>query len=235
MLRIDHVVGMHRQFWIPEGGEPSDGTYVTFPAEEHYAVLAIESRRNRCAVAGEDLGVVPEGVREAMAEHRVQRLYVGQYQLPPSLPPRESVASLNTHDLRPFAGFATGLDIDDRLEHGFMDPDEEDRARAERTASFRLAATTLVEAGFLDSQDAGIQDLLDAWLRWLAAGPARLVLVNAEDLWMETRAHNVPGTMDDRPNWVGRSSQSLPDMEQSDRITAMLRRLSATRRPGEDK
>ena len=162
-------------------------------------------------------------------------MYVGQYQLPPSLPPGESIAALNTHDLRPFAGFAACLDIDDRLKHGFMDPADEDRARAERTESFRQAAAALVEAGFLESPDSGTADLLDAWLRWLAAGPARLVLVNAEDLWLETRAHNVPGTTDDRPNWVARSSQSLQDMEQSDRITAMLRRLSATRRPGEGK
>jgi 4-alpha-glucanotransferase len=234
MLRIDHVVGMHRQFWIPEGGEPSDGTYVTFPAEEQYAVLAIESRGNRCAVAGEDLGVVPEGVREVMARHRIQRLYVGQYQLPPSEPPRESVAALNTHDLRPFAGFLAGLDIDDRLEHGFMDPADEDRARAERSESFRLAAAALVEAGFLESSDPEPPALLDAWLRWLGAGPARLVMVNAEDLWLETRAHNVPGTEDDRPNWIGRCSRSLSDMEQSDRITAMLQRLSAARRPVEE-
>ena len=235
MLRIDHVMGLHRQFWIPEGGDPSEGTYVAFPAAEQYAILAMESHRNRCAMAGEDLGAVPEGVREAMDRHRVQRLYVGQYQLPPSPPPRESVAALNTHDLRPFAGFLAGLDIEDRLKHGFMDPDQEIDARATRKESFRLAAAALVEAGFLEASDPEPPALLDAWLRWLAASPARLVLVNAEDLWMETRAHNVPGTMDDRPNWVGRSSQSLDDMEQSDRITAMLRRLSAARRSVEEK
>ncbi|MBD3867279.1 MAG: 4-alpha-glucanotransferase [Acidobacteria bacterium] len=235
MLRIDHVMGLHRQFWIPEGGDPSEGTYVTFPADEQYAILAMESHRNRCAVAGEDLGVVPDGVREAMARHRIQRLYVGQFRHPPSSPSQEMVAALNTHDLRPFAGFLEGLDIDDRLQHGFMAPDAEDAARAQRTESFRLAAAALVEAGFLRHGNPEPAVLLDAWLQWLGAGPARLVLVNAEDLWLETRAHNVPGTRDDRPNWVGRSSQSLLDMEQSDRITAMLQRLTAARQPVKEK
>jgi len=230
MLRIDHVIGLHRQFWIPEGGDPSDGTYVSFPAEEQYAVLAIESHRNRCAIAGEDLGVVLDQVREAMARHRVQRMYVGQIQHPPSPTPVESVAALNTHDLRPFAGFLQGLDIDDRLEEGLIDPGEETSARAQRAESVRRAAATLVEAGFLEDVEAGPPALLDAWLRWLGAGPARFVLVNAEDLWLETRAHNVPGTRDDRPNWVGRATYTLADMEQSDRITGMLRRLSAARR-----
>lgn len=234
MLRIDHVMGLHRQFWIPEGGEASDGTYVTFPAEELYAVLTLESRRNRCAVAGEDLGAVPDVVRETMAAHRLQRLYVGQLQAPSFFPPEETVASLNTHDLRPFAGFLEGLDIADRLQYGLITEDEEAEARARRARSLKGIAAALAESGYLQDVEAGPAELLDAWLRWLGAGPARMVLVNAEDLWLESRAHNVPGTPDSRPNWVGRAARSVPDMEQSDRIKQQLKRLGAARRLAED-
>lgn len=121
MLRIDHVMGLHRLYWVPAGMPATDGAYVTYPAEELYAILEIESARARCAVVGEDLGTVPDYVRPAMDRHGLYRIFVAQFaaeeqggRLRPVEPPPGSVASLDTHDTPTFAAFAdqAGLDGD---------------------------------------------------------------------------------------------------------------------------
>lgn len=113
MMRIDHVMGLHRLFWIPPGGGAPDGVYVHYPAEELYAVVSIESHRQRCAVAGEDLGTVPDYVRPMMAERGLHGLFVGEFEwgwqsgrAALRQPRPGTVASLDTHDTPTFAGFA---------------------------------------------------------------------------------------------------------------------------------
>jgi 4-alpha-glucanotransferase len=112
MLRVDHVMGLHRLFWIPPRGSAADGVYVRYPADELYAILLIESQRQRCAVAGEDLGTVPDGVRPMMAERGLHSLFVAQFAWGfqdgrPALrsPGPGQVASLDTHDTPTFASF----------------------------------------------------------------------------------------------------------------------------------
>ena len=103
-LRIDHVMGLHRQFWIPNGADVADGVYVRSPADELYAVASLESHRARCELVGENLGIVPDVVNKKMARHGLRGLYI--LQLTPDAPiARESVASLNTHDTPTFAAF----------------------------------------------------------------------------------------------------------------------------------
>ena len=113
MMRIDHVMGLHRLFWIPPGGGAPDGVYVHYPAEELYAVITIESHRQRCAVAGEDLGTVPDYVRPMMADRGLHGLFVGEFEwswqdgrAAVHRPRPGTVASLDTHDTPTFAGFA---------------------------------------------------------------------------------------------------------------------------------
>jgi 4-alpha-glucanotransferase len=113
MLRIDHVMGLHRLFWIPHDMPAAHGVYVRYPAEELWAVVALESVRGRCAIVGEDLGTVPEELRPLMGRRGVHRLYVAQFEwdrgedggarLRPA--PAGSVAGLDTHDTRTFARF----------------------------------------------------------------------------------------------------------------------------------
>ena len=113
-LRVDHVMSLHRLFWVPEGMSPKEGVYVAYPSEESYAVLAVESHRNRTLVVGEDLGTVPAGVRASMRRHGVLGTWVMQSSMRSRGPkvvgavPRCVVASLNTHDMFPFAGFPAG-------------------------------------------------------------------------------------------------------------------------------
>ena len=102
ILRIDHVMGLHRQFWIPRRASVADGVYVRYPAEELYATLNIESHRARCELVGENVGLVPDVVTENLARHGFRGLYVAQ--LTPDAPiPTSVVASLNTHDTELFA------------------------------------------------------------------------------------------------------------------------------------
>jgi 4-alpha-glucanotransferase len=106
-------MGLHRLFWIPDGMPASAGTYVRYPADELWAIVVLESVRNRCAITGEDMGTVPDEVRPTMAARGVHRLHVAQFEwratpdgARPNPAPPGSVASLDTHDTRTFAGFA---------------------------------------------------------------------------------------------------------------------------------
>ncbi len=158
MLRIDHGMGLHRLYWIPEGMPATEGVYVRYRPEEQYAVFVLESHRHQCSLAGEDLGTVPEYVPPAMRRHGLHRLFVVQFALPGESGesmqpvPAEAVASLNTHDTPTFASFWHGGEIDVRAELGLLD---EEQARAEWQARKALECATiswLEERGRLPSE-----------------------------------------------------------------------------------
>lgn len=186
ILRIDHVMGLHRLFWIPDGLHASEGVYVRYKADELYAILTLESQRHRCTVVGEDLGTVPPEVPRAMARHGLRRMYVVQYEIKPENPPlppppAQSVASINTHDMPTFAAWWGGKDIADRVDQGLLD---EVGARRERETREKMKRAL----GHSDAKTA-----LEALLTSLAASEAEIVLVNLEDLWGELEPQNVPG------------------------------------------
>ena len=232
MLRIDHVMGVHRLFWIPRGATAADGLYVRYPADEVYALLCLESWRHRTRLVGENLGTVPAYVNEAMARHRLRPLHVAQFNikrqtgqlLAPAGP--GAIASLNTHDTPTFAGFLGGADIDERLGRGDLDADTAARARSRRQRE-RAALECLPG---VDPQGGSIlQQVLRACLTALAQGDAALVLVNLEDLWLEPHAQNVPGTGPERNNWRQRARHRLETVMQMPEVTETLRRLVAAR------
>ena len=200
LLRIDHVMGMHRQFWIPPGFEKRDGVYVRYPAEELHAVASIESHRHRSELVGENLGIVPEAVTRALARHRWREIFVLQFRLTgnPDKPfdpvPPNAVASFNTHDTPTFAGFRLGRDLEERVEAGFLD-----REKARELALARGAAVAALDRYLGLSGDAPRESLI-RWLRLLLESDADLVAVNLEDLWLEEEPQNVPGRVE-RPNW----------------------------------
>ena len=185
ILRIDHVMGLHRLFWIPDGLDPAEGVYVRYNAEELYAILTLESRRHGCTVVGEDLGTVPPEVPKTMSRHGLRRMYVVQYEIKPNEPlpepPAASVASINTHDMPPFAAWWRGKDIDDRVTQGLLD---EVGARREQEAREQMRRAT----GAHDAKSA-----LESLLMFLAASDAEIVLINLEDLWGELEPQNMPG------------------------------------------
>lgn len=239
-LRIDHVMGLHRLYWIPEGASARDGVYVRYPADDLYAILSIESHRHRSRIVGEDLGTVPPEVSEALEQRGVSRMYVVQYEVRPHeydvLPPvpADAVASANTHDMPPFAAFWAGRDIDDQVDLGLLDEEQARRAHEDR-GTVRWKLMSLLSAqGRLDEEAAADPVAVHAALSgWLGDSDAPLVLVNLEDLWGEHRPQNTPGTLEERPNWRRRTRYSLDELRERPEVDGPLRRLDAARRGGE--
>jgi 4-alpha-glucanotransferase len=225
VLRIDHVMGLHRIYCIPNGMAGSDGAYLSYRADELYALVALESHRHRCSVVGEDLGTVPPEVREAMTRHGLLRMYVAQFSLRETrpaleLPSEHSLASLNTHDMPPFAAFVRGLDIDDRVALGALHAEQ---ATAGKQARERLIQALRDELGCPPGDDAL---LLQRLLERLAQSPAPYVLASLEDLWLEAAAQNVPGTQFERPNWRRRMAHALDTLDSQADIMAALAALA---------
>ena len=161
MLRLDHVMGLHRLFFVPEGMAATDGVYVRYPADEQFAVVAIESVRAGCAVVGEDLGTVPTEVRDAMDRHRVLRSFVAEFSMPGAPgddfvgPDHRSVASVDTHDTPTFAAFVRGADIVARHDAGRLSDDEAERADADRRRACDALAAVVAARGIGDVDPTG--------------------------------------------------------------------------------
>jgi 4-alpha-glucanotransferase len=240
MLRIDHVMSLHRLFWIPDGHGPADGVYVHYPVEELYAVLSLESWRNRCVVVGEDLGTVPRDVRPAMRKHGLLRTCVLRFERG-SNPRRplesmkiDGVAALRTHDMPTFAAFWRGLDIGRRTRLGHLSPGD---ARREREARRRTKAAWLRDlrrGGRLRAGDPGTAAAHRACLQLLADSEAQMVLVDLEDLWSETRPQNVPGTTTEYPNWRRKARYPQEVFETMSGVLRVLRDLNRRRKARRD-
>jgi 4-alpha-glucanotransferase len=240
-LRIDHVMSLHRLFWVPAGFPAAEGVYVRYPAEELYALLCLESHRHRSVIVGEDLGTVPSYVRSAMERRGILRSYALQAALPPDARgkpapvPASAVAGLNTHDMPTFSGFWRGLDIRDRVELGLLDPGrvdlEDDRRRRRREA----LVGELRRRGHLRDKSGDARAVLRGSLGFLAESPARTVLVNLEDLWLERRPQNVPGTTTERPNWRRRTSHSMEAFSDMTPVRRLLGSLDRHRGRGTER
>jgi 4-alpha-glucanotransferase len=229
LLRIDHVMQFQRLFWVPEGMEASQGTYVSYPMEELFAILSLESHRYRSMIVGENLGTVAPEIQEAMDRHEVMGMYVVQYELQPGNqglrePPARSAASLNTHDMPPFQAFWQGRDVDDLEALGFFNAGQ---AGAERERRGALRGQLEQE---LPPGERNPDGVLRRRLEHLAASPARMTLVNLEDLWHETEPQNVPGTHDERPNWRRKARLSFEEFSTRPAVVEALRRVDELRR-----
>jgi 4-alpha-glucanotransferase len=238
LLRIDHIMGLHRLFWIPPGFSPDQGAYVSYPADELLAILALESHRHRTVMVGENLGTVPPEVNEAMKRHQVRQMYVVQYEQRPDLrqslryPPIRAVASLNTHDMPPFAGHWSGKDVVDRSTVGLIPKNQVTSQKHQRHQSNVSLERFLRRQRLLNSeQPASARTVLRACLKWLAASPAEMLLINLEDLWEEDRPQNLPGTSCERPNWCRKSRLSLDQILKSEELRQFLEMLHQLRRP----
>jgi 4-alpha-glucanotransferase len=235
ILRIDHVMGMHRAFWVPEGFGAADGLYVHHPAAEYYAILSLESHRHQVQIVGENLGTVPPYVNEAMARHRILGMHVGQFcvstdparALDP--PAADTVASLDTHDTATFMSFWTGADIDDRLELGLITREQAHQEHDCRAAQRQALIVYLRASGRL-GDEADAAEILRAWLTLLAAGAEEFLLVNLEDLWLETEPQNVPGTWQERPNWRRKARFSLEEVRAMPTLVELLKTIGDIRR-----
>jgi 4-alpha-glucanotransferase len=235
MLRIDHVMGLHRLFWIPKNLPRGQGAYVNYPADEWMAILSLESHRHRTMIVGENLGTVPPEVNESMKRHGLRGMFVAQFERRPDAkaalpkPSRRVVASINTHDTPTFAAHWRGLDLEDQFALGLISKKELAEKRAARKKLNRALSAFLANEGFLRAKKRGEKNILRACLQWLAASPAEIVLVNLEDLWLEKNPQNVPGTSDERPNWRRKSKLAVEAIQRNREIKYALRGLTKIR------
>lgn len=227
-LRIDHVMGLHRLFWIPNGAEAKDGVYVRYPADELYAILLIEASRTNTAIVGEDLGTVPQYVPGAMKKRGLRRMYVVQYEQKLNEPATESVASVNTHDMPTFAGFWNGDDIDDRVKQELLDEKGAEEERGKRAEIRRDITEQLKARGLLGTSGENTSAVLQALLEFVAASDAEIVLVNLEDLWGEREPQNVPGVPE--RSWRHRFRLSLEETRNDETVNRILGAVAARRR-----
>lgn len=219
-LRIDHVMGWQRLFLIPAGGRASEGVYLRFPLGDLVAIAALESRRNRCALIGEDLGTVPAGFRERMAAANIlscRILYFerdgDRFHRPGELPAQAVVAAA-THDLATLRGYWTGEDIAAKARLGILKEDEERQSRDERARDKQQLLQALAEEGLHAPADDApwTPQLADAIHAYLARSPALLLLVQMDDLADEQRQVNLPGSTVGYPNWRRRLGRTLEEM-----------------------
>jgi len=200
-VRIDHVIGLERQFWVPRGFGGRDGSYVAFPRDALFSEACAASQAHECLIIGEDLGTVPEGFRDRMRARQMLTTSVMRFQrhqgafIPPGDYPSLSVVCAGTHDLVPLAGYAAGTDIASRATAA---PGAEDVAAARRTRAADVAAlmAALAAEGLAD---AGA--LKDAVHRFLARTASALVFAQLEDLLGVDVQPNLPGTVEGHPNW----------------------------------
>ncbi|WP_225834527.1 4-alpha-glucanotransferase [Streptomyces sp. NK08204] len=206
-LRVDHVMGLFRLWWVPEGRPPSEGTYVRYDAEAMLGVLMVEAHRAGAAVIGEDLGTVEAGVRRALDERgvlgtSVQRFeYLGGSEgrlgpLPPERWRHDCLATLTTHDLPTTAAWLSGEHVELRARLGLLTrPEAEEKAEAAAERDAWLAE--LERLGLLPDPDGEVVALH----RFLCRTPARLLGVWLPDATGDRRPQNIPGTSTVHPNW----------------------------------
>lgn len=237
VLRVDHVMGLHRLYWIPSGMAATDGAYVRYRMDELMAILVLESHRHRATIVGENLGTVPPEVDRAIARHALCGMYVLQYELQPDRRPplrpirRADAASLNTHDMPTFRSFLEGRDADDRVKLGLIDAREADRARKKRARQRQALVRLLRRKGLLAAGANDPASVTEASLMLLADSRAGTLLVSLEDLWGETRQQNTPGTGPrQRPNWRRRSRYRLEEIIRNKTVAQILARISERRK-----
>jgi 4-alpha-glucanotransferase len=207
-LRMDHVMGLTRLWWIPEGMSPAQGAYVRYDADATLGVLAATASLAGAVAIGEDLGTVEPWLRDALAARGVLGTSVLWFErgqdgtpLPPSDWRRDCLATVSTHDIEPAAAFLTGSQVSDRARLGLLTrPEAEERAEAAKAVEAWLAALSregLLPAGSQPDPDA----FTAALYGYLAKTPALLIGVSLAEAAGERRTQNMPGTVAEYPNW----------------------------------
>ncbi|MFC8190894.1 4-alpha-glucanotransferase [Cellulomonas sp. NPDC057328] len=204
-IRIDHVIGLFRLWWVPEGNGAAEGAYVRYDHEALVGILALEAQRAGAVVIGEDLGTVEPWVRDYLAERGVLGTSVLWFEQTPDgpLPPeryrREVLATVTTHDLPPTAGYLAGEHVQLRDRLGLLTKPLRE-VQAEAVAERDRMLDALRERGVLGA-DPSEREVVEALHRWVLATPSVLVGVSLADAVGERRAQNQPGTDQEYPNW----------------------------------
>ena len=242
-LRLDHVMALFRQWWVPVGLGSTDGGYVHYPLDDLMSVLALESERHACLVVGEDLGTVPPEMSHAMDDRAVYSYRVllfekraataassrrGEY-------PRRAIATVTTHDLPTLRGYWSGGDIDLRQRLSLY-PNEEirqhvadERVRDRHALLAALEANGLKPAAATAAPDAYTDALSHAIHVYLARTASALVVLQAEDLIGMPDPVNVPGTNEEHANWQRKMACRIDEIFGRDSVRTLLRDVHPAR------
>ena len=239
-IRIDHVIGLFRLWWIPDGNQASEGAYVYYDHEAMVGVLALEAELADVVVVGEDLGTVEPSARQHLEQMGVLGTSIlwfemaGDEPLDPSRYRELCMASVNTHDLPPTAGYLEGVQLKLREDLGLLarSPEEERKEAQEQLDTFfaAVAAADLLPSGADSSEEAKIEALY----RYLGRAPSMLFNVSLVDAVGERRIQNQPGTSDEYPNWRVPLADGqgkyvlLEELDDMDRVRSLVRAVNET-------
>ena len=232
-VRIDHVMGLARLWVVPDGAASSEGAYLAFPLRDLLRLIALESTRNRAVVLGEDLGTVPDGFPQQLQEAGVLGMRVlwfekhGPYFTAPGSWTRGAAGLTTTHDLPTVAGWWAGRDNEWREELGLSATDP-DAARTERQRDREALWAAFRHSGAAEGEPPAADDgakAADAALRHVGTAACELVVVPVEDALALVEQPNLPGTLDEHPNWrrrlPGETSALLDDPGAARRLAAL--------------
>lgn len=201
-LRIDHVMGLFRLFWVPDGVRPQDGVYVRYPSSDLLDILAVESARARAFVVGEDLGTVESSVREELTARDILSYRLLWFEeVDPADYPVKSLCGVTTHDLPTVAGMWDGSDL--QLQRALeMHPN----VGATETIARRVREATGLDTG------APIETVVEAVYALLARSPSLVRTATLDDMLAVKERPNLPGTDDQWPNWSLALPQSIEEL-----------------------
>jgi 4-alpha-glucanotransferase len=237
-LRIDHAMGLMRLWVIPDGAEAREGAYLAYPLDDLLRLTALESCRHRAIVIGEDLGTVPAGFQDRLKAAGIAGTRVLWFErnrtrfAPPQAWDVEAAAMTSTHDLPTVAGWWRGHDIEVRERCGLVRNGAAERSarKEDRKALWRALRAAGQVSGRIPAPQATSR-VVDACVGFVAHTPARLALIPLEDALALEEQPNVPGTIDEHPNWRRRyatnAGEMLNDAEVRKRLAALARRRRA--------
>jgi 4-alpha-glucanotransferase/(1->4)-alpha-D-glucan 1-alpha-D-glucosylmutase len=238
-LRIDHVMGLARLWWVPAGMKAGEGAYVRYPLEDLLGIVALESHRNRCLVIGEDLGTVSDELRAKLAEAQIlsYRLLLferdGLRFKSPAEYPRNALVAWSTHDLPTFAGWWQREDLHTRRELGLIDDGQLHSQSSERNEARKALVEALAREGLADpatpTDGAPTEALCEAVQTFLARTPSAVMVVQMEDVLGVTGQANLPGTIDQHPNWRRKLALPIEAWGRDARLRRVARSLAALR------
>jgi len=243
-LRIDHILGLMRQYWVAPGMKANEGIYITFPFKDILRIIALESRRNDCVVIGEDLGTVPDGFSEIMEaagllSYKVlffERWESGLFKRP-ELYPAQSMVTVSTHDLPTLAGWWKGRDLQWRQTLSLY-PSEEmgQQERSARIEDRNLLIATLADLDVIDLEKAPQQtpaemntELSIAVQKYMAKAPSHIQLIPLEDSLEITEQVNIPGTIDEHPNWRQKLPVTMNEFWQENSVISIAQAMQQAR------
>jgi malto-oligosyltrehalose synthase/4-alpha-glucanotransferase len=243
-LRIDHVMGLARLFWIPQGKTAAEGAYVHYPFADLLGIIALESHRNQCMVIGEDLGTVPDEVREALGAYGIlsyrllffERNRDGDFR-PPAEYPAGALVAATTHDLPTLAGYWEGSDLMLRDALGLI-PEAQRQERIVERAQDRARLLLALEREGLLPRGATVNpvsvpqmtpELVRSLHEYLARTPAKVLVVQLEDVLGMRDQVNLPGTTDAHPNWRRKLVLDVERFGDDERFVALANALAGLR------